>query len=423
MRFCIHTLGTRGDMQPYLALAREMRRRGHDVMVVAPAQFTEMAATEGIEFAALPGAFLDLLESSEVKDVIGKSGAGFGAGFKLLKHYRGLMGGLLDAEWQAARAFKPDAILYHAKALGAPHIAERLGISRFLASPLPGFTPTSAFPTPVLPFANLGPLNRPSHALMIHGGNVMFSSTVGAWRREALGLPRRGKLRPTTGTLYGYSPHVLPKPPDWGADVAVTGYWFLDSAEWTPDAALAAFLAAGEAPVYVGFGSMPGVAPEILTRAVVAGLRQAGKRGLIATAGGALQREEGLADMHFIAGAPHDRLFPLMQAVMHHGGAGTTGAALRAGRPTAIVPFLGDQPFWARRIEALGVGPAALDKRRMTEDDLADAFRAMEAPAMRQRAAELGAAIRSERGVENAMDFIERRMTVDRRPVAFTPAG
>ena len=258
---------------------------------------------------------------------------------------------------------------------------------------------------------------------MIHGGNVMFSSTVGAWRREALGLPRRGKLRPTTGTLYGYSPHVLPKPPDWGADVAVTGYWFLDSAEWTPDAGLAAFLAAGEAPVYVGFGSMPGVAPEILTRAVVAGLRRAGKRGLIATAGGALQREEGLADMHFIAGAPHDRLFPLVQATMHHGGAGTTGAALRAGRPTAIVPFLGDQPFWARRIEALGVGPVALDKRRITEDDLADVFRAMEAPAMRQRAAELGAAIRSERGVENAMDLIERRMTVGRRPVAFTPAG
>jgi UDP:flavonoid glycosyltransferase YjiC (YdhE family) len=118
-----------------------------------------------------------------------------------------------------------------------------------------------------------------------------------------------------------------------------------------------------------------------------------------------------MADMHFIAGAPHDRLFPLVQAVMHHGGAGTTGAALRAGRPTAIVPFMGDQPFWARRVEALGVGPAALDKRKMTAKDLGGAFRAMEAPAMQQRAAELGTAIRNERGVENAMDFIERRMT------------
>ena len=411
MRFAIHTLGTRGDLQPYLALARGLRGRGHDVLVVAPAQFAAMAQAEGIDFAALPGAFLDLLDSQEAKEAIGKSGAGFGAGFKLLKHYRALMGELLDAEWAAANEFRPDAILYHPKALGAPHIAARLGAARLLASPLPGFTPTAAFPTPILPFANLGPLNRPSHALMIHGGNVMFSSTVGAWRETTLGLPKKGTLPPLTGTLYAYSEHVLPRPVDWGTDVDVSGYWFLDSPDWTPDADLAAFLAAGDPPVYVGFGSMPGIAPGHLTAMVVEGLRQAGKRGLIATAGGALQRLEGLADMHFIAGAPHDRLFPLMQATMHHGGAGTTGAALRAGKPTAIVPFMGDQPFWARRVTALGVGPAALDKRKMTVDDLAVAFRTMEAPAMRGHAAELGAAIRSERGVEDAMDFIERRMT------------
>ena len=410
MRFSIHTLGTRGDLQPYLALARGLRQRGHDALVVAPAQFAAMAAEEGIAFAALPGEFLDLLESREVKDVIGKSGAGFGAGFKLLKHYRGLMGGLLDAEWQAAQAFEPDAILHHAKALGAPHIAERLGISRFLASPLPGFTPTAAFPTPILPFANLGPLNRASHGLMIHGGNVMFASTVGAWRQDVLGLPKRGKPDAMAGTLYGYSPHVLPKPADWGADVAVTGYWFFDSPQWQPDAALAAFLASGDAPIYVGFGSMPGAEPERLTRLVVDGLRQAGKRGVIASAGGALQRMDGLDDMHFFAGAPHDRLFPLMQATMHHGGAGTTGAALRAGRPTAIVPFLGDQPFWARRVQQLGAGPAALDKHKMTAADLAAAFDAMAEPKMRQRAAALGAAIAGEDGVGNAVDFVEARL-------------
>ncbi|KRA45886.1 glycosyltransferase [Devosia sp. Root635] len=410
MRFSIHTLGTRGDMQPYLALARELRRRGHDAMLVAPAQFAAMAAEEAVEFAALPGAFLDLLESREVKDVIGKSSAGFGAGFKLLKHYRGMMGALLDAEWQAAQAFRPDAILHHAKALGAPHIADRLDIPRFLASPLPGFTPTSAFPTPVLPFANLGPLNRISHALMIHGGSVMFSSTVGGWRETTLGLPRRGKTGKPAGTLYGYSPHVLAKPADWGADVAVTGYWFLDKEGWEPDADLAAFLAAGDAPVYVGFGSMPGAEPEQLTGMVVEGLRRARKRGVIATAGGALQRIEGGRDMYFIAGAPHDRLFPLMHATLHHGGAGTTGAALRAGKPTAILPFLGDQPFWARRVQQLGVGPVALDKHKMTVDDLAATFRAMDGAEMRQRAYALGAAIAGENGAGAAADFIAARL-------------
>lgn len=413
MRFSIHTLGTRGDMQPYLALARGMRSRGHEVMIVAPDQFGDMALAEGVGFTPLPAAFLDILDSPEAREAIGNSKPGFGAGFKLLKHYRGLMRQVLDAEWQSARDFRPDAILYHAKALGAPHVATRLGIASFLASPLPGFTPTSAFPTPVLPFANLGPLNRLSHALMIHGGNVIFAKGIRQWRAESLGLPQRGKVAPNAGTLYGYSPHVLPKPADWGEDVAVSGYWFLDSQDWTPDPELAAFLAGGDKPVYTGFGSMPGGAPEALTRAVVDGLRRAGKRGVIASAGGAMQALGPMPDMYFIAGAPHDRLFPLMQATIHHGGAGTTGAALRAGRPTTIVPFLGDQPFWARRVQQLGVGPAALDKKQLTPEAIASAVAQMDDPTMRQRADALGDHIRAENGVAVAMDFIAARLGSD----------
>jgi sterol 3beta-glucosyltransferase len=410
MRFSIHTLGTRGDMQPYMALARGLRARGHDVLAVAPEQFRDMALGEGIGFAPLPAEFLEILNSPEAKEAIGKSKPGFGAGFKLLKHYRGLMRQVLDIEWQSARDFSPDAILYHPKALGAPHVATRLGVPSFLASPLPGFTPTSAFPTPVLPFANLGPLNKASHALMIHGGNFIFAKGIGLWREEALGLAKRGKAAPDAGTLYGYSAHVLPRPADWGESVAVTGYWFLDSPDWVPDAALQAFLAAGGRPVYVGFGSMPGGAPEELTRAVVEGLRRAGKRGVIAIAGGAMQAREAMPDMHFIAGAPHDRLFPLMHATLHHGGAGTTGAALRAGIPTAICPFLGDQPFWARQVESLGVGPAPLDLHSMEAGHIEGAVRAMDDEQMRHRADRLGALIRAENGVEAAVDAIESRL-------------
>jgi UDP:flavonoid glycosyltransferase YjiC (YdhE family) len=412
MRFTIHTLGTRGDTQPYLALSRELRERGHEVLLVAPAQFADMAEAEGLAFAPLPAEFLALLDSPEAKAVVGKSGAGFGAGFKLIKHYRHLMRGLLDAEWEAARAFGPDSILFHAKALGAPHIAAKLGVPLVLASPLPGFTPTAAFPTPVLPISSLGPLNRASHALMIHAGNILFSKTVREWRADALGLRARGKPAPLLGTLYGFSPHVIPKPPDWGADVAVTGYWFLDTPDWSPDADLATFLAAGEPPIFVGFGSMPGTDPERLTGMVIEGLRRAGRRGLLATAGGALRKVAASDDLHFIAGAPHDRLLPLVHATLHHGGAGTTGAALRAGKPTAICPFFGDQPFWARRVIALGVGPQPLDKRKMTADDLATALRAMDDPAMRARAAALGAAIQSEDGAGNAVAFIEELLAV-----------
>jgi UDP:flavonoid glycosyltransferase YjiC (YdhE family) len=411
VRIAIHVLGTRGDVQPYLALSRGLRLRGHEVLLVAPAQFASMAEAENLAFAPLPGEFLALLETPEARAVIGKSRAGFGAGFKLIGHYRHLARGLLDAEWQAARAFHPDAILFHPKALGAPHIAERLDVPLFLASPLPGFTPTAAFPTPILPVRSLGPLNRASHALMIHGGNVLFSKTIRTWRAETFDSAGRGRRPPLAGTLYGYSPHVIPKPPDWGPNVAVCGYWFLDMPDWTPDADLAGFLRAGEPPIYVGFGSMPGADPEGLTRLVTEGLRRAGKRGLLATGGGALGRVDANERIHFIAGAPHDRLFPLMHATLHHGGAGTTGAALRAGKPMAICPFLGDQPFWARCIEALGVGTRPLDKRRMTADDLAIAFRSMDDPAMRAHAEALGTAIRSEDGIGTAVAFIEERLT------------
>lgn len=407
MRIAVHTLGTRGDVQPYLALARGLKARGHEVMLVAPAQFADMAEAENVAFAPLPAEFLTLLNSPEAKAAMGKSGSGFGAGFKLIKHYRHLIRGLLDAEWEAARAFRPDAILFHPKALGAPRIAEKLGAALFLASPLPGFTPTAAFPTPVLPFASLGPLNRLSHALMIHGGSFIFSKTIREWRTNALGLPARNRSAPLAGTLYGYSSHVIAKPPDWGPDITVCGYWFLDTSHWAPDAALAAFLAAGEPPIYVGFGSMPGIDPKRLTGLVIEGLRRAGKRGVLATGGGALGPTEASGDVCVIADAPHDRLFPLMHATLHHGGAGTTGAALRAGKPTAICPFVGDQPFWARRVVDLGVGPPPLNKGRMTADDLAAAFRAMDDPAMRARAAALGTAIRAEDGIETALICIE----------------
>ncbi len=413
MRFTIHALGTRGDTQPYLALARELQAQGHEPLLIAPAQFAEAARAEGVAFAALPAEFLTLLDSSEVKDVIGKSGTGFGAGFRLIKHYRHLMRDLLDAEWRAAQAFRPEAIIFHPKALGAPHIATSMGVPHFLASPLPGFTPTSAFPAPILPFASLGPLNRISHALMIHGGNFIFRKTLRQWRTETLGLPGRGKPAPLSGTLYAYSPHVVPKPSDWGADVAVTGYWFLDTEDWQPDAELASFLDAGEPPVYVSFGSMPGIDPERLSRMVIEGLRMAGKRGLLATAGGALCQIENSRDVHTISGAPHDRLFPLVHATLHHGGAGTIGAALRAGKPTAICPFLGDQPFWARRVVDLGVGPKPISKNKMSAADFASAFTAMDDKSMRTKAELIGQAIQHENGLASAIRFIEETMTRD----------
>ncbi|MDQ0510730.1 UDP:flavonoid glycosyltransferase YjiC (YdhE family) [Angulomicrobium amanitiforme] len=398
-------------MQPYIALALGLMARGHEVQIAGPVQFDVMVREHGIAFAALPGEFLALMDTPEGKDAIA-GGGGFSAGLKLLKHARPLMRRLLDDEWAAVRAFAPDVIVHHPKAIAAPHIAEALACPHIRASPLPGFTPTADFPSPMLPFASLGPLNRASHALMIKGADWLFGKQIRDWRETSLGLAgRRSDAVRFLGTLYAYSPHVVPVPPDWGRDVLVSGYWFLDDERWRPSDALTAFLDAGEPPVYVGFGSMPGLDPPRMTTIVLEALARTGKRGLLATGGGALEAQRVPGNVHIIAGVPHDRLFPRVAATVHHGGAGTTAASLRAGKPAAICPFFGDQPFWARRVAELGVGPPTIHRRTLSAESLAAAITAMDDPEMRHRASTLGVAIRQEDGITAAVTFIESRVT------------
>ncbi|WP_426127660.1 glycosyltransferase [Pararhizobium sp. PWRC1-1] len=406
MKVAIHTLGTRGDVQPYIALALGLIERGHRVQLAAPDQFESMVRTHGIAFAPLPGQFLALLDTPEGKAAIA-SGRGFGAGLKLLKHVRPMMRALLDAEWKAAQAFTPDIFVYHPKAIAVPHMAEALQRPFVLASPLPGFTPTSAFPSPMLPFKDLGWLNRISHIAAIRGADLLFGKILSAWRSEQLGLTqRRTPAVASSGTLYAYSSHAVPVPPDWCRDVLVSGYWFLDSKSWRPPDDLEAFLAEGQPPIYVGFGSMPGLDPDRMTATVFEALARAGKRGVLAFGGGALSAEQRARHVHIIRDAPHDRLFPHMHAIIHHGGAGTTAASLRAGKPMVICPFFGDQPFWARRVQELGVG-FPLNRRALSVERLTAAIAAMDDPLMRHQADALGSMIREEDGVATAVRFIE----------------
>jgi sterol 3beta-glucosyltransferase len=408
-RISIQTLGTRGDVQPYVALAMGLQSAGHEVQLSAPTQFETFVGRHGVQFAPLPGEFLQLMETPEAKAAMTGSG-GFAAGFRLMKYFKPIGRRLLEAQWSAAQAFGPDLMIYHPKAVGAPHIAERLGCPTVLASPLPGFTPTQAFASPLVPFRSLGPLNALSHTVMANSGDFLFRSIIAEWRTAALGLPRRPAqpLRPAL-TLYAYSPTVLPKPADWGPAATVTGYWFLeDHADWKPSDALAQFLATDVRTVYVGFGSMPGLDPEPLTRMIVEALARTGLRGVLSTGGGALAETVAAPHVYFIDQAPHDRLFPMVSACLHHGGAGTTAAALRAGRPSIICPFFGDQPFWGRIVRDLGAGPEPLDRKRLTVDALANAFGSAGQDRVVQTAQALGNAIRQENGVSTAAASIEQ---------------
>jgi sterol 3beta-glucosyltransferase len=193
----------------------------------------------------------------------------------------------------------------------------------------------------------------------------------------------------------------------------VTGAWTLDApAEYHPPARITDFLAAGEAPVYVGFGSMAVDDPETLAREVMDGLRRAGKRGVLSTGYGAMA-DVGGDDMLFVGDVPHAWLFPRMSAVVHHGGPGTTASALHAGVPQLIVPFLSDQPFWGHRVAEAGVGPAPVPIAKFTAAHLTAAICRTDDPAMRRRAEELGRVARAEPGAAGAVAaihrFLERR--------------
>lgn len=413
MRIAIQTLGTRGDVQPYIALALGLQEAGFVVSLATSPQFEAAVTQRGLAFEPLPGDIVDLVQTPLGKAALSGRHK-IASTLRLLRKIRPMFERLVAAQWAAAQG--ADAIVYHPKAIGGVHIAEKLGVPAFVALPLPGLSPTSAFPSPLLPFADLGPLNRASHLLVTRFGDLAFRKPVRRWREEALGLSGHSNWLALRGRpvprLYAYSRAVVPVPDDWDEDAVVTGYWFLDrAAAWQPPAELMAFLEGGRPPVYVGFGSVPSADPDHMTRLVLDALMKSGQRGVLATGWGGLSARQMPAHVCVVDQAPHDWLFPRMAAVVHHGGAGTTAAGLRAGRPSIVCPAFGDQAFWAHRVHALGAGPPPIPHRSLTVDRLAAAIkRATGEPAFRESAAAVATAIECERGVANAVTFIHDRL-------------
>jgi sterol 3beta-glucosyltransferase len=291
-------------------------------------------------------------------------------------------------------------------------LADHLGIP-FTPAYLMPITPTRALPGPLTPNAPAA-LNRASYLPVqqmlwqtSRAGDAAVRRRLGLGRPPIFGpfgaLERRG-----IPTLYGFSAHVLPRPADWEAHHHVTGYWFLSAPDgWAPPDDLARFLEAGPPPVYIGFGSMGNRDPEATTRLALDALLRSKQRGVLASGWGGLNAADLPESVYMLKAAPHDWLFPRMAAVVHHGGAGTTAAGFRAGVPTIITPFFGDQPFWGARAAALGVGAAPIPRKRLTADQLAAAItRAVSDPTMRAKAAALGEQLRAEEGSARAAALI-----------------
>lgn len=422
MKIVILTVGSRGDVQPYLALALGLQRAGHAVTLATNTTFADFVAEHGVEYAPLRADYLELAQSEAGRKAL-TSGGGKMA---LLKQVMPLLRNILDDAWTTAQ--DAEALIYHPKTLAGYHLAEKLGVPGIVSLPAPILTPTRAFPNPVLVAGRSlgGPLNCLSYTLMLPLLTVPYMRMVNAWRREALGLGPRGMFaselvrggRPVP-VMYAYSPEVVPTPADWPPTTIAAGYWFLDRPDgWQPPADLARFIEGGPPPVYVGFGSMTTADPAATARLVADALRLAGLRGVLATGWGGLDRAALPADVFALEAAPHDWLFPQMAAVVHHGGAGTTAAGLRAGRPSVVVPFIGDQVFWGHRVHALGVGPRPIPQKRLSAERLAEALRQATDPETVRRAAKVGARLRAEDGVRNAVNFVAAQLgAAVRQPV------
>jgi UDP:flavonoid glycosyltransferase YjiC (YdhE family) len=320
------------------------------------------------------------------------------------------------AGWQMAPG--ADAIMVNINTTFGLDIAEALDIPSFMGAPQPMHA-TIDFPMVAWPGGRTmgGALNRISQSVL-HATQAFYNLPRNRLRRELMSLDRRKSgrfLRRTDGsalpTLYCYSEVVSPRPADWPDSAAITGYWRLeDTSDWAPSPEFSAFLAAGEAPVYVGFGSMP-FGAERNTQLFVETLRLWGGRAVVARGWGGIKPSDLPANCFVIDKAPHDKLFPLMKAVVHHGGAGTTAAGLYAGRPSFVVPQTVDQPFWGRRVFDLGCGPAPIGINRITPAKLAAAMtQLVSTPSYAAAAGIVAQRLAPEDGPARAIEVIEAEM-------------
>ncbi len=413
MRILIFTFGTRGDVQPYIALGKALTDRGHAVTLSTGQGFEAMIEAHGLAAAPLSIDFRALLQSPEMQDAL----QSFSGKIKAWRSFRGQFRRQFDDMWAVARQVRPDLLIAHPKGFAAHDIAEALQITSLPASLQPGFVPTSAFPQFLVPFASLGPFgNRLSHRAFDRLSAWGQAKAMGDWRQSVLGLQTARPHRFIDGYhpggravphLHGYSRYLVPRPDDWSEREHVTGDWHLDQKSgWTPSPELKRFLDAGPPPVYVGFGSMPAKDASGLAQIVTGALRLSGQRGIVASGWGGMEADNSDRIL-VLETAPHDWLFPRCAAVVHHGGAGTTHEGLRQGRPTIICPFGVDQPFWGRRVHRLGAGPEPISQKRLTSTRLAAAITEALQPDIVSRAAQIGTAMRTERGAEAAAEIVE----------------
>ena len=409
MRISLLTYGSRGDVEPFIALGKGFERAGHSVRLAAPVVFEQLVSSHGIDFIGLPGD-----PDSLVQDLVDEAGKNYLRMIRVMsKFVMPIAVGVLDQINFACT--NTDIIIHSFLLTNAGHeIAREKGVPDFSAQFFPVFSTTAEFPGIVFPDLPLGNLyRRLTHEFITQtfwqGSRVLYR-----WLRRSnphlppfTNWPFAARNDRQTPILYAFSPAVLPQPADWGEDVHITGYWFTDHPDWRPPQKLLDFLDSGSPPIAIAFGSTSTRSPEKLAKTMLEALALSGQRAVIV---GVKDNFNDLPSTVIqLDTAPYRWLFTKMSAVVHHGGAGTTGTGLMAGVPNIIIPFTSDQPFWGHRVHSLGAGPKPLPAKKLTAQTLAELIIcAVDDQKMRTRARAIGEQIRAEDGISRAIDIVTR---------------
>lgn len=402
------TYGTEGDTRPLIALCHALTEAGHDVTLLADGgTLTNARDLGGLAHAPLAGDIRAALQPDAGVSSVVPGEQRLGATTRTLarlanENTGAWMHQVLDV------ATGCDALIVSGLAAYVGFsAAEKLDVPAIGASMIP-LTPTASFPSPFLPRRVPRWLNRFSYRLVDAALWRSFRHATNAARAN-VGLEPGHRIWTGHPMLYGISPTLLPKPPDWPDDAWMCGQWMPGTGEWQAPRALQEFLAAGDPPIYVGFGSMGSLDQRRVLDAVVTAV--AGHRALFNPGWGDADHLDLPPNFHVIDDTPHDWLLPHTSMAIHHGGSGTTHSAARAGVPSIVLPFAGDQFFWAEQLRRHGIAPTITDPRRLTAADLAQAIAAAWAPAMRARASAIGAQMRAEDGLTRAVQIIHALVT------------
>ncbi|ORX47715.1 UDP-Glycosyltransferase/glycogen phosphorylase [Hesseltinella vesiculosa] len=419
LHFTCITIGTRGDVQPYIALCKSLAKDGHRCRIATHDEFKDWIEEHEIEFRSIGGDPSELMRFCVENNF-------FSVNFVMegLKLFKVWIDELLELAWTACEG--TDVLLESPSAMVGVHMAEKLRIPYFRSFPMP-MTRTPSFPHPfATPNRPKGTkYNEMTYVLFDHAVWRAISARTNSFREQVLGLPATtyDNLEvPQIPYLYSFSTSIVPSPEKWKDWVHCTGYWFLDNPNtgWQPDERMLSFLNTIDSRpiVYIGFGSIIVTEPQEVVRTIVEAVLLSNVRAVVSEGWSSRNAQEGdnvsnllhqYPDVILpVASVPHDWLFPKMRAVVHHGGAGTTAAGLRAGCPTIVKPFFADQFFWGDRVEVMGVGKCV---RQLTATSLSAALRTVTTDDVILKNARLvGEKIRSETGVETAIQYIYRDM-------------